>query len=117
MPEATTCNLCQKKFEPERIPIIAEEPKQSAARLLHRLVEHMGKEHAEQFGALHLAASHYLSVLLLGCFDLSNEVLKQDAATACEFARKALSPDARIQSVSSATSVHAESSKGNGTQP
>lgn len=90
--ETTTCTLCQKVVIEQRIPIIGEDPKQAAARLLHALVEHLGRHHISEFQKLHVAASHYLTVLVLGCFDFDNEVLRQDAATARDFANAALNP-------------------------
>jgi hypothetical protein len=88
----TICNLCKMKIELPGLPIIGEEPRQRAGRLTLRAVEHLLNGHPDQYAKLHHGASQYLSVLILGCFDLGDEILKQDAATAREFADKTLNP-------------------------
>jgi hypothetical protein len=88
----TICNLCKMKIELPGLPIIGEGPRQHAARVLQRAVEHLANGHPNDFAKLHHGASQYLSVLVLGCFDLGDEVLKQDAATARDFANKTLNP-------------------------
>lgn len=81
------------KMELPGPPIIGEEPRQKAARLLQRAVEHLLNGHPHEYAKLHHGASQYLSVLVLGCFEIDDEVLKQDAATARDFANKTLNPD------------------------
>lgn len=89
----TVCTLCKAKITLPGAIIIGEEPRQRAARLLQRAVEHLGKGHPNEFARLHHAASQYLSVLVLGCFEIDDEMLKADAATAREFANKTLNPE------------------------
>jgi hypothetical protein len=97
----TICNLCKMKIQLPGPPIIGEEPRRHAARLLHCAVEHLLNGHCDDFAKLQHAASQYLSVLVLGCFDLGDEILKQDAATARDFANKTLNPTCELETAPS----------------
>lgn len=72
--------------------LIGEEPRSRAARLLQRAVEHLLNGHPHEYAKLHHGASQYLSVLVLGCFEIDDAILKADAATARNFANKTLNP-------------------------
>jgi hypothetical protein len=86
----TICNLCKMKIEIPGPPVIGVHPRVHAAHLLQCALVHLGRNHKEEFEKLHHAASQYLSVLVLGCFDIGDEVLKQDTATARDFANRTL---------------------------
>lgn len=92
--EYTTCTLCTAMFPQSSVPIIGEDPKQAAGLLLVQLLQHMTTLHQSELATFQHAATQYLTMLVLGSFDIKDEVLSQDAEKARAFALRALSSPA-----------------------
>ncbi len=96
MPDAltatTTCNLCKKSFEAERIPIIGEDVQSKSTRLMNRLVEHLAQKHPAHMGEIFRASQQYTAMLTLQSFTLTDPALLDAMEKGREFANACLNP-------------------------